>query len=93
VAFAFVVEQLNKQLQLRRETNPVVMTAPDFRTKHQGGDRFVTRMMGVPKLFLFGDANELGELVEDRPAEEASTARASDRSPARRRERKSVRRP
>jgi predicted nucleotidyltransferase len=69
-SFASVVEALNKaQPRLRRETKPVVMTVAEARIKHQGGDRFVSRIMQEAKLFLLGNANELGELVEDRASE------------------------
>lgn len=57
--------------QLRRDVNPVVMTARRFRANARSGDRFVTRVLSEPKLFLAGDTDELGKLVEDRPAQGA----------------------
>lgn len=64
-SFASVVGALAETRErLRREVNPVVMTAETFRTKYRGGDRFVSRVVREPKLFLVGDADELGELTE-----------------------------
>lgn len=67
-SFGSVVEALSRTRQrLRREANPVVMTAAEFRSKYHGGDRFVSRVSTEPKIFLVGGARELAELVEDRP--------------------------
>jgi predicted nucleotidyltransferase len=66
-SFASVVEALDgTQEQLRRDVNPVVMTRLQFQTKRQEKDRFVSRIIGEPKLRLIGDLDELGELAEDR---------------------------
>lgn len=86
-SFTSVVEALtDSRERLRREANPVVMTAAAFRTKYGHGDRFVSRVVREPKLFLFGDAGELAELVEDRPARSA-VARGRSAKPGGRRRR------
>ena len=54
--------------RLGREVNPVVMTSERFRTKLKGRDRFVSRLVREPKIFLVGDAGELAELAQDRGA-------------------------
>jgi predicted nucleotidyltransferase len=54
--------------RLRREINPVVMTAGEFRTKLRKGDRFVSRIMQEPKLMLTGDMREFGQSAQDRAA-------------------------
>lgn len=54
--------------RLGREVNPVVMTSERFRTKLRGRDRFVSRLVREPKIFLVGDAGELAELAQDRAA-------------------------
>ena len=58
--------------RLRREINPVVMTPQEFRTQLKARDRFVSRVAREPKLFIQGDAGELGEPAQDRAAEGAS---------------------
>jgi predicted nucleotidyltransferase len=81
VSFPSVVAALSQtQEQLRRDVNPVVMTAKELRSKHRSADRFVTRMMREPKLYLLGGARELGELVEDRSAQGASARRGRDQT-------------
>ncbi len=69
VPFSRVVEAfLPARERLRREINPVAMTAEQIRSKLKTRDRFVTRLVREPKLFLAGDAGELAELVQDRAA-------------------------
>ena len=69
VPFASVVEASHGlRGRLGREVNPVVMTAAAFRAKYAEGDRFVTRIVNEPKIFLLGDAGELGKLTQDRAA-------------------------
>ena len=58
--------------RLRREVNPVVMTEAQFRTKLAHGDRFVSRIVREPKIFIVGDAGELGKLAPHRPAQSSS---------------------
>ena len=54
------------QDELRREINPVVMTAKKFKAQWRKDDRFVKRVMAEARIFVIGDDNELAELVEDR---------------------------
>lgn len=54
--------------RLRREINPVVMTAREFRTKLKARDRFVSRIAREPKLMLTGDLHEFGEPAQYRAA-------------------------
>lgn len=72
-SFDEVVEALSRTRErLRRDVNAVVMTEAAFRSKHRQGERFVSRVVREPKIFLVGDARELGELAQDRPAQGAS---------------------
>lgn len=65
-SFARVVEALTATRErLGREVNPVVMTKKSFQSKCGGRDRFVSRLLREPKIFLMGDADELGKLIED----------------------------
>lgn len=59
------------QERLGREVNPVVMTVAVFQAKRETRDRFVTRVLREPKIFLIGDVNDLGELIADRSPEDA----------------------
>lgn len=69
VSFPAVVEACHAgQERLGREVNPVVMSKAAFQTKHRERGRFVTRVLKEPKIFLIGDAGELGKLGEDRAA-------------------------
>jgi predicted nucleotidyltransferase len=56
------------QERLGREINPVVMSKAAFQTKQRERDRFVSRVLKEPKIFLLGDAGELGKSGEDRAA-------------------------
>lgn len=51
---------------LRRDINPVVMTAKKFAGQAVKQDRFVTRVLSEPKIFVIGGEDELAKLVEDR---------------------------
>lgn len=53
---------------LRREMNPVVMTVGKFLQQSVKQDRFVTRVIGEPKVFVLGKEDDLAELVENRAA-------------------------
>jgi predicted nucleotidyltransferase len=67
ISFPAVVEACHiGRERLGREVNPVVMSKAAFQTKHRNQDRFVSRVLKEPKIFLIGDASELGELAEDR---------------------------
>lgn len=68
-SFSQVVEALAPTRErLHREVNPVAMSAEVFRAKYKTRDRFVSRIMREPKIFVMGDAGELGKLVQDRAA-------------------------
>jgi len=68
-SFESVVEACHvARERLGREVNPVVMSGDAFRTKHRGRDRFISRVLKEPKIFVMGDASELGKLAEDRAA-------------------------
>lgn len=56
------------QERLGREVNPVAMSRAAFQAKQKARDRFVSRVLKEPKIFLIGDAGELGKLAEDRAA-------------------------
>lgn len=59
--FAEVVGALAPtQETLRREVNPTVMTPDEFARRRAGGDGFVATLLREPKLWLIGDAHELG---------------------------------
>lgn len=67
VSFSAVVEACHfGRERLGREVNPVVMSKVAFQTKQREHDRFVSRVLKEPKLFLIGDASELRKLAEDR---------------------------
>ncbi len=68
-SFARVVEALRPAGErLSREVNPVVMAPGEFRAKLKARDRFAARIAREPKIFLIGDARELGQPAEDRAA-------------------------
>jgi predicted nucleotidyltransferase len=68
-SFAEVVKTLTPARdRLGREVNPVVMTGAQFHSKLTERDRFVSRLVREPKIFLVGDAGELAELAQDRAA-------------------------
>lgn len=55
------------QETLGREVNPVAMSAREFSNKVLHEDRFVSRIVNEPKIFLKGGIDDLGKLVADRP--------------------------
>ncbi len=66
VDFTKVVKQLmGVHEYLGREVNPVVMTAKEFQKKYHAKDRFVTRVVKEPKIFVTGTANDFEKLIED----------------------------
>lgn len=68
VSFDEVVHALySTQESLGREVNPVVMSASEFSGNILQGDRFVSRIVKEPKIFLKGDSDDLGKLAADRP--------------------------
>jgi len=67
VSLLEVVKALSTvQETLQREINPVVMTAKKFVEQSVKHDRFVTRVLSEPKVFVMGGEDELAKLVEDR---------------------------
>ena len=69
VTFAAVVGALTPAGEkLRRAINPVVMTKASFTKKLREGDRFVSRVVKEPKIFLMGDTSDLAKFAEDRAA-------------------------
>ena len=54
------------QETLQREINPVVMTPKKFSDQSKKKDRFVTRMLSAPILFVKATRDELAKLTEDR---------------------------
>lgn len=67
VSLLEVVKALSRvQETLQREVNPVVMTPKKFSDLSRKKDRFVTRVLSEPKLFVKANNDELAELTEDR---------------------------
>ncbi len=67
VSLRDVVKALSPvQEKLRREINPVVMTPKKFSELSRKKDRFVTRVLSEPVLFVKANRDELAELTEDR---------------------------
>jgi predicted nucleotidyltransferase len=56
------------QEKLRVEINPVVIKTAKFRSQLKAGDRFIQRLYDEHKIFVVGDEDEFGKLVEDRAA-------------------------
>lgn len=57
------------QEELRREINPHVYSAAEFKRKAGEEHSFVARILTSPKLFVIGSDHELGKLDEDRKAQ------------------------
>lgn len=69
VSLLDVVKALSPvQEALQREVNPVVMTPKKFSDLSRKKDRFVTRVLSEPILFVKANRDELAELTEDRAA-------------------------
>jgi len=67
VSLREVVKALSPvQETLQREVNPVVMTPKKFSDLSGKKDRFVTRVMSEPIIFVKANSDELAQLVEDR---------------------------
>lgn len=70
--FAEVVGALGPaQEALRREVNPSVYPALEFRKKTAAGDPFLKRVLGERRIFVLGGEDDLGELVAHRKAQGA----------------------
>lgn len=54
------------QETLRREVNPVVMTLKKFSDLYRKKDRFVSRVLSEPVLFIKANRDELEKLIQDR---------------------------
>jgi len=69
LAFSEVVDLLGSaQESIGREVNPSVYPVDEFVTKISQGQHFVTSLIDEPKIFLFGDEDVFGRLVEKRLA-------------------------
>jgi predicted nucleotidyltransferase len=76
VKFSDVVLALSgAQERLRREINPSVYSKAELRAKLKEKGGFLDRVMAGTKLFLIGNDDDLGQLVENRKAK-ASPAEA-----------------
>jgi predicted nucleotidyltransferase len=56
------------QESLQREINPIVMTTSEFAEQIVRQNRFVLRVSDETKLFVLGNQDEFGKLVENRKA-------------------------
>lgn len=56
---------------LRREINPNLYPLREFRKKVAAGDPFLKRVLADKKLFVIGDASDLGQSASHRQAESA----------------------
>jgi predicted nucleotidyltransferase len=64
VSLLEVVEALGEaQEYLAREVNPVVMSRAKFLSARKRKDRFVSRVLAEPKIFVLGNAGDLTELA------------------------------
>ncbi len=62
VALEDVVQVLHRcQEQLRREINPSVYAPAEFRRKAKEKGAFIARVLASQKLFIVGNADELGK--------------------------------
>ncbi|MGH8709320.1 MAG: nucleotidyltransferase domain-containing protein [Burkholderiales bacterium] len=59
------------QESLRREVNPNVYPALEFRKKLAAGDPFLKRVMAERKIFILGGEDDLGKPAAHRPAQGA----------------------
>jgi predicted nucleotidyltransferase len=59
------------QESLRREVNPNVYPALEFRKKLAAGDAFLKRVLAERKIFIVGSADDLGKPAAHRPAQGA----------------------
>jgi predicted nucleotidyltransferase len=72
VSFIEAVQALAAaQISLGREVNPVIMSRTQVAGKVAAADRFISRILEEPKIFLLGGADDLGELAADRSAQAA----------------------
>jgi predicted nucleotidyltransferase len=64
------------EARLRRTISPVIYSPEEFVEKARGGQHFIKSVLGRPKLFLIGTADDLVELIKRKPAK-AHRARAA----------------
>ena len=70
--FAEVVHALAKAREtLGREINPNLYPMHEFRTKLAAGEPFLKRVLADKKIFLIGDAHDLGQSASHRKAQTA----------------------
>lgn len=68
--FSDVVAHLGgAQAELGREINPSVYPVEEFVSKLSSGHHFLSTLIGEPKIFLIGNQNDFGKLVEKRVAD------------------------
>lgn len=66
LGFADAVQLLHPaQASLRREINPVVYAADEFRRRATSADPFIRDILAKPRLFIAGNEDELGKLAQD----------------------------
>ncbi|HSG75965.1 MAG TPA: nucleotidyltransferase domain-containing protein [Burkholderiales bacterium] len=71
-SFGDVVDALaSAQEALRREVNPNVYPALEFRKKLAAGDPFLKRVLAGRKIFIVGNEDDLGKPAAHRPAQGA----------------------
>ena len=71
-SFGDVVDALaSAQEALRREVNPNVYPALEFRKKLAAGDAFLKRVLADRKIFIVGGEDDLGKPAAHRPAQGA----------------------
>lgn len=67
------------QEALGREVNPVVVSPGELRDKVAAGDHFLSTVLAGPKLFVIGDADDLGRLCAEGHAAPTQDDGAGDR--------------
>jgi predicted nucleotidyltransferase len=81
VSFADVVAALQPaQDALRREVNPAVFRALEFRKKAARADGYLNHVLAGRKLFILGSDDDLGKPAAHRKAKGSSPRRASSRA-------------
>lgn len=73
------------QAKLRREINPSLYPAGEWRTKLAAGNHFLNSVAKAPKLFIIGAENELRELSSKRLAQRPSDQPRRNQKSSRRR--------
>ncbi len=65
ITFAEVVSLVHPaEEKIGREINPVVYATSEYRTKKKEDNHFIRRILDEEKIFVIGDADELGKLAE-----------------------------